>query len=564
MASEVRASLPSSFSWGDAAHTAAGGQYRLCWCHASASCSDIPNFVVDIGGLSILGPAPLEQHRTCVAGMICELNTLLGFGGLGAGHGLSSTDRFLLMDTCAMNTVLPRSGPAGIPGSVSSSGAIIRWDSSAITAAGGLYRLCWCAGAHHACSSTEHYAVDMGTVTLAGPSPLSQDRTCVSGRTCWVGSFLGQHLAASDQVASLDTCGVAALAAPRLTHHLLKPIGASGMSLQVGSVYISASGGQYRLCWCGGHPCESVLDLKVDMGRLTIVGPAPRAQHRTCVSGQTCSVDGIVGHHLSADDFVMVLDTCGTGLVLHRWAGSGFANALTSSGAAASFGEVFVTAAGGEYRLCWCAGVPADVGVSAEDFSDICSSATSFKVDVGRFTLVGASPLSQDRTCVSGQPCAVGGFVGQHMSDAHDKLLVLDTCAEGAALHRFTNSGLATSTGPDATWGFQTVSAAGGKYRLCWCASEHFPCSNAADFRTDVGSLTLIGVAPLSQDRTCITGHTCTFDDITGQDLCNTTNIYIYIYIHIYIYIYIYMYIYIYIYIYMCIYIYIYVLYIYI
>ena len=42
------------------------------------------------------------------------------------------------------------------------------------------------------------FRVDAGTLTLVGVSPLSQHRTCVSGRTCALGEVLGQDLATTD------------------------------------------------------------------------------------------------------------------------------------------------------------------------------------------------------------------------------------------------------------------------------------------------------------------------------------------------------------------------------
>ena len=48
----------------------------------------------------------------------------------------------------------------------------------------------------------------------------------------------------------------------------------------------------------------------IDVGGFHLVGPSLGIA-RTCVSGQTCSFDGIVGHMLSNGDSIMVLDTCG-------------------------------------------------------------------------------------------------------------------------------------------------------------------------------------------------------------------------------------------------------------
>lgn len=74
-----------------------------------------------------------------------------------------------------------------------------------------------------------------------------------------------------------------------------------------------APGGEYRLCWCaaGAGHCTAADDFLVDVGSLALRGPAPMAQARTCVSGRECEVLGLAGLHLSADDRLMVLQTCG-------------------------------------------------------------------------------------------------------------------------------------------------------------------------------------------------------------------------------------------------------------
>ena len=133
-----------------------------------------------------------------------------------------------------------------------SSGAVISWGSTPITAEGGQYRLCWCAdrtrnitrpinGTNnpnitfeleekdlHACRETEHFRVDFGGLYLVGPTPLYQDRTCVSGQSCELQAILGHSLTSSlrrlqgttlvdypgDRFLILDTCG-APLVLPR-------------------------------------------------------------------------------------------------------------------------------------------------------------------------------------------------------------------------------------------------------------------------------------------------------------------------------------------------------------
>ena len=88
--------------------------------------------------------------------------------------------------------------------------------------------------------------------------------------------------------------------------------GSSGASFWFGDVdAFTAQGGQYRLCWCAGlFPCSAPEAFVVDMGELRVIGPSPLDQDRTCVAGQTCMLDGLLGMHPHEGDQILVLDTC--------------------------------------------------------------------------------------------------------------------------------------------------------------------------------------------------------------------------------------------------------------
>lgn len=53
-------------------------------------------FRMDVGQLKVLGPLP-QQHRTCVAGLPCHLEGLIGY--------LADTNNVLVMDTCGHTNV---------------------------------------------------------------------------------------------------------------------------------------------------------------------------------------------------------------------------------------------------------------------------------------------------------------------------------------------------------------------------------------------------------------------------------------------------------------------------
>lgn len=228
------------------------------------------------------------------------------------------------------------------------------------------------------------------------------------------------------------------------------------------------------------------------------------AAERTCVSGQTCMLHGIHGHHLSETDSIAILDTCGMGTVVPRFPAAGEIVVVTNqSGASWSWGNLEVTAAGGKYRMCWCGG------------SMRCDVVSDFAQDIGELTMRGVS-TSLAATCVSGQVCTVSTVEGQGLVDG-DRYMLLDTCGSFSLLSNPRLSswvGATNLSGADVTvangtritsvsWGTHVVTAKGGSYRLCWCADE-FSCELASSFRVDAGELVLIGPSELDQTFTCV------------------------------------------------------------
>ena len=45
------------------------------------------------------------------------------------------------------------------------------------------------------------------------------------------------------------------------------------------------------------------------------------------------------------------------------------------------------------------------------------------------------------------------------------------------------------ASGAAFSWGTTRMTLAGGTYRLCWCPGNHFRCSEAVDFTTDIGAV---------------------------------------------------------------------------
>ena len=149
-------------------------------------------------------------------------------------------------------------------------------------------------------------------------------RTCVSGQTCLIDGFVSTQLGLEAKVVLLDTCG-----------YIGGPIGSGGTTLtttqgvsffiavtnltELGeaswgyNTEITPAGGEYRLCWCSAQfQCNEAHDFRVDFGALTVIGPQPLDQQRTCISGMDCVIDGLTGHYIETEDSVAILDTCGT------------------------------------------------------------------------------------------------------------------------------------------------------------------------------------------------------------------------------------------------------------
>lgn len=75
--------------------------------------------------------------------------------------------------------------------------------------------------------------------------------------------------------------------------------------------------------------------------------------------------------------------------------------------------------------------------------------------------------------------------------------MALETCGAATHIPGFASSISAVwSSGSSVTWG-SPVTAAGGRYRLCWCSAAS-ECHVPSDFQVSVGELRLVGPSPTS------------------------------------------------------------------
>eukprot|EP00438_Fugacium_kawagutii_P036306 Skav212390 [mRNA] locus=scaffold673:38668:46774:- [translate_table: standard] len=553
-----------SFSWG-IRQTPQGGEYRLCWCSKrpaegagsssnmtdGSPCQAAEHFAVDFGSLRMIGPVSTHT-RTCVVGYPCRIAGL-------EGKDLQVGDSYLILDTCGLASHLP-SSPAGfLQTATGALGTEILFPF--VTSRGGAYRICWCAQGFP-CQGFDDFRVDAGQLVLQGVLP-EQTFTCIRGRPCHFSHVQGIYVGSQTaEFLLMATCS-------SNPGSLMNSAVASARAVPGTDVWWEMSltfpGGQYRLCWCStihgggatwadnstistsewqelslasrGLPGPSFnltrynqsaclqSDFRVDVGALHIVGP--RTGHAfTCISGLTCSVSSVEGLGLTSNDSYIILDTCGIPTSVPRFSSAGEAS-LSADGTVVSWGEAVVTAAGGEYRLCWCkqmAGLSFDVH-SSHNYTSSCESPTNFLSDVGTLLLIGVD-LEQPRTCVSGSTCMIDGITGTYLQHG-DALLLLDTCGLGRAPPNIYHV-----TGGKPVRAFENISGhawyldvtetpiLGGDYRLCWCSSLGSACSLSTEFQVDFGQLSVQGPRPLQQSFTCISGRTCNFDMIgAGPDV---------------------------------------------
>ena len=546
----------SSFQWTDnlteIVLSSPGGSYRLCWCMRGYACKLPEHFVVDLGAVHVIGPAPLTQHRTCFSGRSCWLDGLTQVG--------SADTKVLVLDTCGASTLfMPPAGHATPSMLDRSHKADVT--SQVFFAAGGLYRLCWCGelvqdvNAVNAtdafgnistqCELAENFGVDMGSLTLVGPAPLQQDRTCVAGGSCVLEGFVGTGMEVGSLLI-LETCGVATSADfGQPSGRPGQPPGATlGAPTSSGAAFrwearvpAAPSGKTFRLCWCAAAQmtnwtnrstsdnathvnCAISSEFNMDMGTLHVVGPLIGAveQQFTCVSGRRCSLDSFRGLDLMHEGQVLVLDTCGVQAVP-----TGLSDAFVLAGHRNSvlLGSETFYLPGGQYRLCWCG-------------SQNMSNHTSYlpmdcRTDAGGLMVLAPAPLHQQRTCVSGQTCSLG-ITGYSLSSV-DAVMALDTCgASTAVINMLAGAAELTHSGATARWDSALVTAAGGIYRLCWCAgmwtdwtdgrqANISTCETPSSFTVDFGELHLLGPYPLQQPRTCVSGLPCETAALEGLHL---------------------------------------------
>mmetsp|Transcript_65231 Transcript_65231/g.155809 ORF Transcript_65231/g.155809 Transcript_65231/m.155809 type:complete len:1874 (+) Transcript_65231:103-5724(+) len=207
----------------------------------------------------------------------------------------------------------------------------MRWGTTAVSAPGGLYRLCWCNGTETSCTLQGDFFVPIGTLHVSGLRP-GQDQavySCVAGMPCSISGVDGYGLSNTHRMVILPSSDLGCLwyrrafeppAVPGLPFLGMSLVSADeGQTYSWGDLPMMALAGNYLLCWCSsdssGGECpqyrpEGGTFFEERAGTLQVRGPS-ELKTWTCVVGAPCRLQAPQGVGFAAGDRVAVLHACG-------------------------------------------------------------------------------------------------------------------------------------------------------------------------------------------------------------------------------------------------------------
>ncbi|CAE7774243.1 unnamed protein product [Symbiodinium necroappetens] len=499
--------LGTGFDWGWSLQGYLPRTYRLCWCRPwndtqflnDSTPGVVPgcgpnNVLVDAGVLSLTGPNP-DNFFTCLSGEECVAIPLLG-------EQLNDNDMLLVMysnESCGdVPTPIPGMPNLGFSDPADARGTRFYWREAPVTASGADYRLCWCSPSFSDCNNSADFDTVAGTLRLIGPVR-DQTRTCVAGLPCTLQNLSG-HYFSDGSVAAQQFCDTDPAAMNR-TDFQEVGFGGSAQFGTDGDVTWAepnrANGGIYKLCWKG----VGQTSFGGEIGSIVVLGPV--ADHRRMASDSSPLIvslfQGAAGTSASQmGDRVRIADSClSSPTAVAGVEGAGISQKLEPNATSFRWGESLLSAPGGEYRMCWCAGHQLDNSPRA------CELPGDFAVDVGSLAISGPAG-GQAWSCDTSRPCSISGLRGAGLTE-NDRLLIKEgNCFGGTPLRglHWASVGTFVSAGgtlANVTWGNQTVAAEGGHYRVCFCTLGFGePCNSQVPhrFTTDAGTLTVNGPRP--------------------------------------------------------------------
>ena len=499
--------LGTGFDWGLSLQSYLPRSYRLCWCRPwndtqflnDSTPGVVPgcgpnNILVDAGVLSLTGPQP-DNLFTCFAGEECVGIPLLG-------EQLNDGDMLLVMysnESCGDKpTPITGMPNAGFSEPADARGTRFYWREAPVTASGADYRLCWCSPSFSSCNASADFDTLAGTLRLIGPVR-DQVRTCVAGLPCTLQSLSG-HYFTNGAISVQQFCDTDPQA-NNLTDFQEVGFGGSAQFGEGGdAAWVEpnrANGGIYKLCWKGVDQSS----FGAEVGSIVLLGPV--ADHRRTASDSSALIvslfQGAVPNSASQmGDRVRIADSCmQSSTSVAGVEGAGISQKLEPNASFFRWGESLLSAPGGEYRMCWCAGHRLDNSPRA------CKLPGDFVVDVGALAINGPAG-GQAWACDTSRPCSIYGMRGAGLT-VEDKLLVKEgNCFGGTPLRGLHWASVGTSVDAggrlaNVTWGSQTVAAEGGHYRVCFCTLVFGePCNSQVPhrFTTDAGTLTVNGPRP--------------------------------------------------------------------
>lgn len=459
--------------------------------------------VVLVGRWRLGCSEPFSTHtRSCVSGQLCVISGI-------EGTGLADGDSLVLIASSFACGQLAAAKVEGTPGNFGRTlpavgrGSAFTWQDP-IMPDGGPYNMCWC-GAASGCTNIQAFRYLVGTIAFTGPKS-GLEETCIGGHLCKVDGIEGAYLHNDDSVMILEGCGSSAFVDgfPNLAKTTASALAGSEHSW--GQVPTAALGGQYDICWCArGAECAEGIQHRKKVGTLTVVGPRG-AFANVCTSFSSCTWNGVIGTELDNGDRMMILNECGSGLMVPGFPSSGIATA-SGGGGSYSFGADNVIKAGGaEYDMCWC---------RAAD-GRVCTGPANFLVRAGTLTVV-APRSDHDVSCIKGNVCEVRHFQGIGLANG-DKVMVLLSCGAGSPPGGLPSGGVlvALDFGHNFTTWSGPVTASELTYRLCWC-SNSWSCSSPSDFKMDAGAFRITSVAS-GQQRSCHAFDGCQVIGLAGAN----------------------------------------------